>query len=159
MSYEPRIIGMFCNWCSYTGADLAGTSRTQYSPNVRIVRVMCSGRIDPTFVLKAFELGADGVLLAGCHLGDCHYIEGNKKALRRYLMLERMLDSMGIEPERLRLEWISASEGTKVKQVIDEMTAQIRALGPLNLGGRHDRWDRELAELAQSQMDEEAAHA
>jgi F420-non-reducing hydrogenase iron-sulfur subunit len=159
MSFEPRIIGFFCNWCSYTGADLAGTSRTEYEPNVRIIRVMCSGRIDPTFVLKAFEHGADGVLLAGCHLGDCHYIEGNKKALRRFILLKRMLSDMGIADERLRLEWISASEGALVAEVIDEMTARLRELGPLNLGGRQEQWDTEMLEHETSVTDEEAAHA
>lgn len=129
--FEPRIVAIFCNWCTYTAADLAGTSRMEYAPNARIVRVMCSGRIDPQFVLDAFRHGADGVLLGGCHPGDCHYQEGNYKALRRYHLLQRLLEQMGIEKERLRLEWISASEGEKVKRVIDEMTDQIRRLGPL----------------------------
>lgn len=131
MAFEPKIVGFFCNWCSYSGADLAGVSRIKMSPNVRIIRTMCSGRVDPLFVLKAFRSGADGVLISGCHPGDCHYQEGNYKALRRYLLLKKMLDQIGIEKERLRLEWISASEGEKVKIVIDEMTENIKKLGPL----------------------------
>lgn len=130
--YEPRIIAFFCNWCTYTAADLAGVSRLSYSPNVRIIRVMCSGRVDPELVIKAFELGADGVLIGGCHPGDCHYQNGNHKTLRRYIMLKKMLPQFGIEPERLRLEWISASEGEKVKRVCDEFTEEIRRLGPLH---------------------------
>ncbi len=131
--FEPRIVAFFCNWCTYTAADLAGTSRLTYAPNARIVRVMCSGRIDPQFVLDAFRKGADGVIIGGCHPGDCHYQEGNYKALRRYYLLRELLEQMGIEKERLRLEWISASEGDKVKRVIDEMTETVRKLGPLNL--------------------------
>lgn len=130
MSYEPKLVAFLCNWCSYTGADLAGTSRTKYSESVRIVRVMCSGRIDPTFVLKAFREGADGVLISGCHPGDCHYHEGNYKALRRYHLLVPYLIQMGIEPERIRLEWVSASEGNRFAQIVDEMTATLRTLGP-----------------------------
>ncbi|NOX90749.1 MAG: hydrogenase iron-sulfur subunit [Calditrichaeota bacterium] len=131
--YEPKIVAIFCNWCTYTAADLAGTARMEYAPNARIIRVMCSGRIDPQFVLNAFQKGADGVLLGGCHPGDCHYQEGNYKALRRYHLLQRLLEQMGIEKERLRIEWISASEGDKVKKVIDEMTEEIRRLGPLEI--------------------------
>ncbi len=130
MSYEPKLVAFLCNWCSYTGADLAGTSRTKYSESVRIVRVMCSGRIDPTFVLKAFREGADGVLISGCHPGDCHYHEGNYKALRRYHLLTPYLVQMGIEPERIRLEWVSASEGNRFAQIVDEMTATLRTMGP-----------------------------
>ena len=104
--WQPRIVAFFCTWCTYTAADLAGVSRMKYAPNVRVIRVMCSGRIDPQFVLDAFARGADGVLIGGCHPGDCHYVEGNYKALRRMTLLRRMLDQMGIEPERLRLEWI-----------------------------------------------------
>lgn len=133
MSFEPKIVGFLCNWCSYTGADLAGTSRMKYQPNVRVIRVMCSGRMDPTFVLKAFQEGADGVLMAGCHPGDCHYQSGNMKTMRRVPLLKRMLSQLGIEPERLRLEWISASEGEIYKNVINEFVEQIRALGPLGL--------------------------
>ncbi len=132
MSFEPKIVGFLCNWCSYTGADLAGTSRMKYPPNIRSIRVMCSGRVDPTFVLKAFAEGADGVLIAGCHPGDCHYIDGNMKTLRRVPLLKRMLDQLGIEPERLRLEWVSASEGERFKEVVEEMTETVRKLGPLS---------------------------
>ena len=122
-----------CNWCAYSGADLAGVSRIPSSPCVRVIRVMCTGRVDPGFVLRAFRAGADGVLLAGCHPGDCHYQEGNYKCLRRALMLERVLESFGIDPRRLRLEWISASEGEKYARVSEEMERQIRDLGPLRL--------------------------
>lgn len=131
--FVPRIVAFFCNWCTYTAADLAGTSRLAYAPNARIVRLMCSGRLDPQFVLAAFREGADGVLIGGCHPGDCHYQEGNYKALRRYILLKLLLKSVGIEEERLRLEWISASEGDKVQHVMNEMYDTIRALGPLRL--------------------------
>ncbi len=131
--FEPKIIAFFCNWCTYTAADLAGVSRMKYSPNVRILRVMCSGRIDPELVVKAFQLGADGVLLGGCHPGDCHYQSGNHKALRRYKLLKKMLPQFGIQSERIRLEWISASEGDKVQKVCNEFTEQIRAMGPLKV--------------------------
>ena len=140
--FEPRLVGFLCTWCSYTGADLAGTARMIYAPNIRIIRVMCSGRVDPQFVLKAFREGADGVLISGCHPGDCHYQEGNYKALRRHRLLSRVLEQFGIEKERFRLEWVSASEGIKFQQVCNEFTEQIRKLGPLNLNGnggsRHD---------------------
>jgi F420-non-reducing hydrogenase iron-sulfur subunit len=129
--FEPKIIGFLCNWCSYAGADLAGVSRIQYPPNIRIIRVMCSGRIDPAFVLEAFKDGADGVLVAGCHLpSDCHYISGNFKALRRITLLKKALKEFGIEPERLRLEWISASEGDKFAAVVRDMVNEIKNLGP-----------------------------
>ncbi|MDH5459618.1 MAG: hydrogenase iron-sulfur subunit [Candidatus Bathyarchaeota archaeon] len=137
--FEPKIIGFLCNWCAYAGADLAGVSRIQYPPNIRIIRVMCSGRIDPAFVLEAFKDGADGVLVAGCHLpSDCHYISGNFKALRRVTLLKRVLKEFGIKPERLRLEWISASEGDKFATVIKEMVGEIKTLGPnpLKVGGK-----------------------
>ena len=130
-NWEPTIVGFLCNWCAYQGADLAGTSRMAYTPNVRIVRVMCTGRIDPTFVLKAFQSGADGVIVAGCHPGDCHYSEGNYKTMRRVALLRRLLSQMGIEPERFRLEWVSAGEGAKWAQIADEMAAAIKAKGPL----------------------------
>lgn len=132
--FEPRIVAFFCNWCTYLAADLAGTSRMKYSPNARVIRVMCSGRVDPQFVMEAFANGADGVLIGGCHPGDCHYQEGNYKALRRYRLLKRMLTDMGIEPERFRLEWISASEADRLRDVMNEMTEQLRALGPARLG-------------------------
>jgi F420-non-reducing hydrogenase iron-sulfur subunit len=130
-NFEPKIIGFLCNWCSYAGADLAGVSRIQYPPNIRIVRVMCSGRIDPIFILEAFKNGADGVLVAGCHLpSDCHYISGNFKALRRVKLLREILKEFGIEPERLRLEWVSASEGDRFAAIVREMVEEIKKLGP-----------------------------
>jgi F420-non-reducing hydrogenase iron-sulfur subunit len=132
MSFEPRIVGLLCNWCSYTGADLAGASKLTYSPNVRLVRVMCSGRVDPVFVLKALAEGADGVLVAGCHPGDCHYHDGNTNTARRIPLLKRVLDQFGIEPERVRLEWVSAAEGERFREVVNQMTDAIRALGPLD---------------------------
>ncbi len=128
--FKPVILGFACNWCTYAGADLAGTSRTQYPPNMKLIRVMCSGRIDPTFILKAFALGADGVFIGGCHPGDCHYIEGNLKAWRRIEVMKKLLPAFGIEPERLRLEWISASEGAKFAQVVSDFTKTIKELGP-----------------------------
>ncbi|MCJ7470494.1 hydrogenase iron-sulfur subunit [Candidatus Bathyarchaeota archaeon] len=129
--FEPKIIGFLCNWCSYAGADLAGVSRIQYPPNIIIIRVMCSGRIDPAFILEAFKDGADGVLVGGCHLpSDCHYISGNFKAVRRISLLKKVLGEFGIEPERVRLEWISASEGDKFAAVVRDMTEQIKKLGP-----------------------------
>jgi len=137
--FEPKIIGFLCNWCSYAGADLAGISRIQYPANIRIIRVMCSGRVDPTFILEAFKNGADGVLVAGCHPpDDCHYISGNLKAQRRIMLLKEVLKELGIEPERLRLEWISASEGDRFATIIREMVEEIKKLGPnpLKAGGR-----------------------
>jgi len=129
--FEPKIVGFLCNWCAYAGADLAGVSRMQYPPNVRIVRVMCSGRIDPVFVLEAFKDGADGVLVAGCHLpSDCHYLSGNFKAQRRILLLRNVLEQLGFEPKRLRLEWVSASEGDRFATVIREMVEEVKKLGP-----------------------------
>lgn len=135
--FEPRIVGFLCNWCAYTGADLAGTSRLKYAPNVDIVRVMCSGRVAPTFILKAFQLGADGVLVCGCHPGDCHYSKGNYKAARTIAILMKLLAQFGIEPERLRLEWITASEGERFASVVNEITVKIRKLGPLLPGKEH----------------------
>ena len=129
--FEPRIVGFCCNWCSYRGADMAGTARIKSAPNVRIVRVMCSGRVDPVFILKAFKEGADGVLVLGCHPGDCHYAEGNYKAARRIPLLKKMLAQLGIEEERLHLDWVSASEGARFADVVNDMTARIKELGPL----------------------------
>ncbi|RLG51749.1 MAG: methyl-viologen-reducing hydrogenase subunit delta [Thermoproteota archaeon] len=128
--FKPLIIGFTCNWCTYAGADLAGTSRVQYPPSIRLIRVMCSGRVSPEFILEAFKNGADGVLIGGCHPGDCHYLRGNYMALRRFLLLRRLLREMGIEPERLRLEWISAAEGGRFAEIVKEFTEQIRKLGP-----------------------------
>jgi len=130
-SFEPKIVVFACNWCTYAALDLAGTSRIKYPPNFLVIKVMCSGRVDPQFVLEAFRNGADGVLVAGCHPGDCHYIEGNYKALRRITLMKRMLEKFGIEKERVRLEWISASEATRFAQIANEMVEQIKALGPL----------------------------
>ena len=130
--FEPKIVAFFCNWCTYLAADLAGTSRITYAPNARVIRVMCSGRVDPQFVLEAFARGADGVLIGGCHPGDCHYQEGNYSALRRYRLLKHLLQDIGIEEERFRLEWISASEGDKVRAVMNDMVEKVRTLGPLH---------------------------
>ena len=132
--FDPKIVGFCCNWCSYAGADLAGVSRMQYAPNIRIIRVMCSGRVDPTFVLKALEVGADGVLIAGCHPGDCHYMAGNYKAARRIALLKKMLEQFGIEGERVRLEWVSASEGAKFAEVVNDFTQTVKELGPNPFG-------------------------
>jgi coenzyme F420-reducing hydrogenase delta subunit len=128
--YEPKILAFLCNWCSYAGADLAGVSRFQYPPNVRIVRVMCSGRISPRFILKSFQEGADGVLIAGCHPGDCHYSKGNYYTRRRHTILGTLLSHIGIDPKRFQVRWISASEGGKFAEVIKDMTEKVKALGP-----------------------------
>lgn len=133
MSFEPRIVAFLCNWCSYTGADLAGTSRIKYAHNVRVIRVMCSGRVDPTFVIKSFREGADAVLICGCHPGDCHYHEGNYKCLRRYHLLKRYITQMGINEERLHLEWISASEGKQFAELVNTFTERIKELGPAEI--------------------------
>ncbi len=130
--FEPVIIGFTCNWCSYRAADAAGLGRMKYPPNVRLIRVMCSGRIDPTFVLKAFAQGADGVMITGCHPGDCHYVDQNYKTLRRFSLLRNTLEQMGIEPGRLKLTWASASEGARFAEEVTSMVEQVRALGPLN---------------------------
>ena len=166
VNWEPRIVAFFCNWCTYTAADLAGVSRLKYAPNVRIVRLMCSGRVDPQFILSALAGDADGVLIGGCHIGDCHYVEGNLKTLRRFQMLKRMLAEFGIEDQRVRLEWISASEGDKVRSVINEMVEQLRPLGPLALRQQFKDWDREIADgdpvsatPAAAMHETEAAHA
>jgi len=140
MNWEPKIVGFLCNWCSYRGADLAGTARLKFAPNVKIIRVPCSTRVEPTFVLKAFQSGADGVLILGCHPGDCHYIEGNYKTMRRIPLLKKMLVQFGVEDERVRLDWVSASEGEKYAKVVNEMTERVRALGPFksnNTEGSH----------------------
>jgi F420-non-reducing hydrogenase iron-sulfur subunit len=131
-TFEPVIIGFTCNWCSYRAADLAGTARTKYPPNVRLIRLMCSGRLDPTFVLKAFAEGADGVMVSGCHPGECHYIEQNYKAMRRFQLLKRTIEALGIEPERLQLVWASAAEGVRLAGEIARVTEEVRAIGPLN---------------------------
>jgi len=132
MSFEPKIVAFLCNWCSYRGSDLAGSSRMKWPTNVKPIRVMCSGRIDPAFILKALKDGADGVLVLGCHPGDCHYESGNYKSRRRMALLSNMLDQLGIEPDRVRLEWVSASEGNRFVSVVSDMTVKVKALGPLH---------------------------
>ena len=129
MTFEPRILGFLCNWCSYAGADLAGVSRIQYPPNLRIIRVMCTGRIDPSFVLEALASGVDGVMIMGCHPGDCHYIDGNYEAERKIKMVKKLLTPLGLA-ERLRLDWVSASEGARFAEVVRDFTNRIKSLGP-----------------------------
>lgn len=131
--FEPKIVAFFCNWCTFTAADLAGTSRLTYPPNIKIIRVMCSGMVDPKYVIKAFLNGADGVLIGGCWPGDCHYINGNLKARRRVALVTELLSQYGIGADRLWLRWIAASEGTMLKEVAEQMTAQIKKLGPSQL--------------------------
>ena len=135
--FEPQIVGFFCNWCSYTGADPSSTSQTEYPPNVRAVQVMCSGRIDEKFILKAFVAGADGVLICGCQPGDCHYQQGNLNARRKVTGLSPFLDSVGIGKDRLRLEWVSESETPKIADIIQSFTHRIKQLGPSPFKGRH----------------------
>ena len=156
-SWSPRIIAFFCNWCTYTAADLAGVSRMKYASNTRTIRLMCSGRVDPQFILEAFAGGADGVLIGGCHPNDCHSAEGNYKMLRRFELLKRMLKDLGIAEERFRREWISAAEGEKVKSVINDMVKKITVLGPLDLPGKFADWDREMTEPAP--VESEVTHA
>ena len=134
-AFEPKIIAFACNWCSYAGADLAGVSRVQYPPTTRVIRVMCSGRVSPMFILEALRAGADGVLVTGCHLGDCHYISGNEKAQHNVETAHNLIELLGLEPERLRLEWISAAEGARFAQVVQGFTEQIRELGASPLQG------------------------
>lgn len=130
MDFEPRIVGFLCNWCAYAGADLAGTSRIQYPPNIRPIRVMCSGRVDPVFILEALKLGADGVLVAGCHPGDCHYQSGNYKAVRRVELVRKLLEELGLEPERVKFVYVSASEGRRFAEVVKEFVEELKKLGP-----------------------------
>jgi F420-non-reducing hydrogenase iron-sulfur subunit len=148
VAFQPSILGILCNWCSYSGADAAGKAKIAYAPNVMVVRVMCSGRVDPTFVMQALAHGMDGVLICGCHPGDCHYISGNCKAAGRIHLLQRMLHDMGVEPERVRLEWVSASEGERFARLVDEMTETIRTLGPL-------RWPALVSESLPSRVETE----
>lgn len=138
--FEPNIIGFLCNWCSYAGADLAGTSRVQYPPNIKIIKVMCSGRVNPMFVINALQQGADGVLISGCHPGDCHYQSGNYLARRRMGIMRSLLEQMGIEPDRVKMTWVSAAEGRKFAQVIEEVTAEIKKLGPMKQFRREQKW-------------------
>jgi F420-non-reducing hydrogenase iron-sulfur subunit len=137
--FEPRIVGFLCRWCSYNGADLAGTSRFKYPPNIIPIKTNCSGRIEPTHVLKALAEGADGVLISGCHIGDCHYINGNWRTVARYPMLKQLLEQLGLEAGRVRLEWVSAAEGDKWARVCTEFIQEIKDLGPLN-------WNAQFAE-------------
>lgn len=132
--FEPRIVGFLCNWCSYAGADLAGTSRLSYPANIRIIRVPCSGRVDPMLVMKAFLEGADGVIVLGCHPGDCHYREGNYHERRRLYLFHRLLQFFGIEEARFRLDWVSASEGARFADTVASFTEAVRALGALKAG-------------------------
>ena len=148
--FEPTIIGFTCNWCSYRAADTAGTARMKYAPNVRLIRLMCSGRLDPTFVFKAFANGADGVMITGCHPGDCHYVEQNFKALRRFLLLRRVLTQMGIEPGRLKLLWASAAEGAIFAAETSKFVEEVRALGPLS-------WPASYQETASTPVVEEVS--
>ncbi len=146
-NFEPKIVGFMCNWCSYRAADLAGSLRIKYPANVRIIRVMCSGRMDPSFVTKALSRGADGVMLAGCHPGECHYIDQNYKAMRRYHMLKQMLAAMGVDDERVRLFWRSAAEGEQLAEAITEFVADVKKLGPLNWPGNWEENDDRLEAL------------
>jgi F420-non-reducing hydrogenase iron-sulfur subunit len=132
VNFEPRIVGFLCNWCSYAGANLAGTSRIQYPSNIRIIRVPCSGRVDPMFVARAFQEGADGVMVLGCHPGDCHYRDGNYYARRRFALMHGFLDFLGIDRRRLQIDWVSAAEGKRFAQVVGGFTEQVRQLGPYN---------------------------
>ena len=128
--FEPNILGILCNWCTYAGADLAGTARMQYPPNVRVIRIMCTGRLDPAFVLKALSVGADGVLISGCHIGDCHYLAGNFKSRRRVALLRKLIEEYGYDRERLRMTFVSASEGALWAEVVQDMVNTIKKLGP-----------------------------
>lgn len=138
--FEPNIVAFLCNWCSYAGADLAGTSRIQYPPNVKIIRVMCSGRVNPMFVVNALQQGADGVLIGGCHPGDCHYVQGNYFARRRMTVLKKLLEYLGIDERRVRMTWVSAAEGQKFADVIKEVTDDIREIGPMHQLRRANEW-------------------
>ena len=129
--FEPKIVAFLCNWCSYAGADLAGTSRLKYPPTVRVIRVMCSGRVNPLFVVNALQQGADGVLICGCHPGECHYMHGNYIARRRFILLRNLLEYIGIEPERVNMAWVSASEGMKFAEVVKKVTEEVKRVGPM----------------------------
>ena len=146
--WEPRIVAFFCNWCTYTASDLAGVSRMTYAPNTRVIRVMCSGRIDPQFVLTALRQGADGVLIGGCHPGDCHYQQGNYYAQRRYAIMHKLLDFTGVESERLFVDWVSASEGKRFADVVTTFTDQVRELGPMQLNGKEIQMKKKLQEAS-----------
>jgi F420-non-reducing hydrogenase iron-sulfur subunit len=154
--FEPVIIGFTCNWCSYRAADLAGTSREKYPPNIRLIRLMCSGRLQPEFVLKAFQGGADAVLVTGCHPGECHYLEQNYKAMRRFMLLKRVLQQMGVESNRFKLVWASAAEGVHLAREISKMVEEVRELGPLNWPGMLKQ-DADEFSLAPEHLIEEVA--
>lgn len=134
-TWEPKIVAFLCNWCSYAGADLAGTSRIQYPPNIRIIRLPCSGRINPLYIIKALVEGADGVMVSGCHPGDCHYLSGNMYARRRFTILKKLLATAGIEPDRVQFTWVSASEGSRFASVVEEVTNKVKNLGPNRIAG------------------------
>lgn len=146
--FEPKIVSFLCNWCSYAGADLAGTSRISYPQNIRIIRVPCSGRVDPLFVVKAFLDGADGVMVLGCHPGDCHYQQGNYIAQRRYSIMHRLLEFTGIESDRLFVDWVSASEGKRFAEVVTKFTNLVQALGPLSLNGNEKQLMEKMQEVS-----------
>jgi len=157
--FEPKKLGILCNWCTYAGADLAGTSRIQYPSNVRVIRVMCTGRIDPAFILEAFSLGADAVLVSGCHIGDCHYIAGNNKSRRRIALTRKVIEQYGIDPRRLKMTFVSASEGALWAEVVRDMVNTIKKLGPSNVqkkiqmaevGHAAPSADEDLAEIAKA---------
>jgi len=130
--WEPKIVAFLCNWCSYAGADLAGVSRIQYPSNIRVIRVPCSGRVDPFYIIKALQNGIDGVLVSGCHPGDCHYISGNLIARRKFVLLKSFLEYIGIEPGRVQFSWVSAAEGDRFAQIIEKVTREVKELGPIN---------------------------
>jgi len=136
--FEPKIVAFACNWCSYAGADTAGINRIQYSPHFRVIRTMCSGRVKPSFILKAFQMGADGVLVSGCHFGDCHYVFGNHRAVEQFEKTKQLIKLLGIEEKRLRLEWVSAAEGGRWAQIINEFVAEITQLGPCPLSKKQE---------------------
>jgi F420-non-reducing hydrogenase iron-sulfur subunit len=148
-AFEPKIVALFCNWCTYIATDTAGVGRKKYPPNIRVVRMMCSGRLDPQFVLAALANGADGVLIGGCHPGDCHYSEGNYKALRQCKLIKRVLSDFGIEEGRVRLEWISASEADKLQKVVTEFVEELKELGPLEWPGKLSSLDLEIKEATE----------
>jgi len=138
--FEPNIVGFLCNWCSYAGADLAGTSRIKYPPNIKVIRVMCSGRVNPLFVVNALQQGADGVLIGSCHPGECHYEQGNYLARRRFAVLKKILEYMGIDPGRVRMTWVSAAEGKKFADVVKKVTEDVREIGPMQHFKRRNKW-------------------
>ena len=146
--FQPKIVSFLCNWCSYAGADLAGTSRIEYPHNVRIIRVPCSGRVDPLFVVKAFLEGADGVMVLGCHPGDCHYQQGNYYAQRRYAIMHKLLDFTGVDYDRLFVDWVSASEGRRFAEVVTKFTNRIIEMGPLTVKGTKKEIEQKLQEVA-----------